>query len=63
MISSFCTLGNCVEVGPAPEGGVFVRDGKDDTQSTLLFTATEWTAFVAGVKAGEFDIDVVHGSN
>ena len=54
-VSSFCSFGNCVEVGRSPEGSVVVRDTKDRTQQPLTFTDEEWTAFVAGVKAGEFD--------
>lgn len=53
-ISSFCNFGNCVEVGRTDDGAVLVRDTKDRTQE-LAFTDEEWTAFVAGVKAGEFD--------
>lgn len=33
-----------------------VRDSKDRTKQTLNFTPDEWKAFIAGVKAGEFDI-------
>jgi hypothetical protein len=53
--SSFCNWGNCVEVGLAADGVVLVRDTKDRTQPALSFTDEEWAAFVAGVKAGEFD--------
>ena len=53
-ISSYCSHGGCVEVGRTPEGAVLVRDTKDRVQQ-LAFTDEEWTAFVAGVKAGEFD--------
>lgn len=54
--SSYCNFGDCVEVGAAPDGSVIVRDSKDDTRATsLVFTREEWTAFVKGVKAGEFD--------
>lgn len=53
-VSSFCSFGNCVEVGRSEEG-VLVRDTKDRAQQALAFTDEEWTAFVAGVKAGEFD--------
>ena len=56
-ISSFCNFGGCVEVGRTPEGAVMVRDTKDRTQEPLTFTDEEWIAFVAGVKAGEFDVD------
>ena len=54
-ISSFCNFGGCVEVGRTDEGAVLVRDTKDRAQEALAFTGEEWTAFVAGVKAGEFD--------
>jgi uncharacterized protein YeaC (DUF1315 family) len=53
--SSYCNFGNCVEVGRTPDGVVLVRDTKDRAQQALSFTADEWVAFVAGVKAGEFD--------
>ncbi len=55
-ISSFCTAGGCVEVGQSPDGSVIVRDSKDAERAvSLAFTSEEWTAFVKGVKAGEFD--------
>ena len=55
-ISSFCNCGDCVEVGRRPTAPVIVRDSKDDDRSaSLVFTREEWIAFVAGVKAGEFD--------
>jgi hypothetical protein len=47
--------GNCVEVGPLPDGGRAVRDSKDPHGPALLFTEAEWAAFLAGVKSGEFD--------
>jgi hypothetical protein len=54
--SSFCSLGDCVEVGQMPGGSVTVRDTKDsDRRMALVFTHDEWDAFVKGVKAGEFD--------
>ncbi len=54
-ISSYCSFGGCVEVGRTPDGTVLVRDTKDRAQQALTFTHEEWVAFVAGVKAGEFD--------
>ncbi|MFC4944656.1 DUF397 domain-containing protein [Pseudonocardia sp. GCM10023141] len=53
-VSSFCSCGDCVEVGRLPGGGFAVRDTKDRA-TALEFTAAEWAAFVAGVKNGEFD--------
>jgi hypothetical protein len=32
-----------------------VRDSKNPTGAALMFTATEWSAFTTGVRAGEFD--------
>ena len=47
--------GSCVEVADVAEGGALVRDTKLGEDSPVLtFNADEWTAFVAGVKAGEF---------
>jgi hypothetical protein len=37
------------------DGQVAVRDSKNPTGPTLVFTAAEWTAFVGGVAAGEFE--------
>lgn len=54
--SSFCNLGDCVEVGQSSDGSVVIRDSKDaDRATSLRFTNDEWSAFVRGVKAGEFD--------
>jgi hypothetical protein len=44
----------CVEVDLSGEE-VAVRDSKDGGGPILRFTAAEWRAFVAGVRAGEFD--------
>ncbi len=44
----------CVMVA-MKEGVVAVRDSKDPTKNTIVFTNTEWKAFVDGVKDGEFD--------
>lgn len=54
--SSFCESNGCVEVKFTPKV-VWVRSsyvGSDIRQ--LLFSHEEWEAFVAGVKAGEFDL-------
>lgn len=34
---------------------VMVRDAKDAAGPVLRFTRDEWRAFLAGVRAGEFD--------
>jgi hypothetical protein len=51
--SSFCGNGACVEVAEF-DGAYLVRDSKVEDSPVLTFTAEEWTAFVAGVTAGEF---------
>ena len=45
----------CVEVADLPNGGRGVRDSKNPHGPALMFTAAEWSAFTAGVRAGEFD--------
>jgi hypothetical protein len=35
---------------------VGVRDSKSPGDAHLMFTATEWRAFVEGVRLGEFDL-------
>lgn len=54
--SSFSNAGGeCVEVAPLPDGGVALRDTKDRSKEAHVYTGREWAAFLAGVKAGEFD--------
>ncbi|GGV08863.1 MULTISPECIES: DUF397 domain-containing protein [Streptomycetaceae] len=45
--------GECVEVADGLPGVVPVRDSKDPEGPALLFRAEAWSAFVAGVKAGD----------
>lgn len=45
----------CVEVAFLPSGEVAVRDTKDRSLAPHHYSAAEWTAFVASVRAGEFD--------
>jgi hypothetical protein len=47
---------NCVEVAFAG-GAVAVRDSKDPGGVPLVFTGSDWGAFVARAKHGEFDLD------
>lgn len=47
--------GNCVEVRFAHDGHIGVRDSKDPDGPVLAFTPQEWSAFLDGAKAGEFD--------
>jgi hypothetical protein len=53
--SSFSGDAGCVEVAESAKQ-VWVRDTKDaGLGPVLIFTRDEWSAFVAGVRAGEFD--------
>ncbi|MGE7434090.1 DUF397 domain-containing protein [Kitasatospora sp. NPDC001175] len=53
--SSYSAQANdCVETGRAITGGMAVRDSKDPHGPALAFPADAWSAFVAGIKAGEF---------
>lgn len=53
-VASACEATSCV--GVAREGDeVLVRDTKTDGGPVLRFTIEEIAAFLAGVKAGEFD--------
>ncbi|MEU4541966.1 DUF397 domain-containing protein [Nonomuraea dietziae] len=55
--SSFSNIsGECVEVAPAADGGVMVRDSKNPGGAVLAFTTGEWRAFLAGVRNAEFDL-------
>lgn len=53
--SSYCNGGACVEVARLENGEISLRDSKDLTKEALSFTPDEWSAFLKGVKAGEFD--------
>lgn len=46
---------NCVELGALPDGRVAVRNSKAPEAGVVFFTRAEMAAYVAGVKAGEFD--------
>lgn len=45
----------CVEVAPLPDGRIAVRNSKSPEAGVVFFTRAEMAAYVAGVKAGEFD--------
>ena len=50
------TNGACVEVADNLPGIIAVRDSKHPTGPILIFNPTQWEAFVAGVKDGEFNL-------
>jgi hypothetical protein len=47
--------GQCVEVATNLPGIVAVRDSKNPDGPKVIFTPAEWTAFVSGVRDGEFE--------
>ncbi len=47
---------SCVEVASNLPGIVAVRDSKDRGGPSLGFAPDKWRAFIAGAKAGEFDL-------
>jgi hypothetical protein len=47
--------GHCVEVAETP-ATIHVRDSKDKSGPVLRFAAADWTAFIDGVRSGEFDL-------
>jgi hypothetical protein len=48
--------GGCVEVAQFPASAVGVRDSKNPDDGHLLVPAHEWSAFIQGLKRGEFDL-------
>jgi len=53
--STYSANNGCVEVAFVDDNEVAVRDSKDRSGAVLLFRSHEWTAFLRGVRAGEFD--------
>ena len=51
--STRCAGATCVEVAKVGDQ-YLIRDSKRPEVAALAFTSEEWTAFVAGVNAGEF---------
>jgi hypothetical protein len=48
--------GDCIEVADGLPGVLPVRDSKDPSGPALVFPTAAWSAFVAGVKAGDFPL-------
>jgi hypothetical protein len=49
--------GNCLEVAYLDSGEVALRHSKNcGAGAVLVFTTSEWQAFLSGAKAGEFDL-------
>lgn len=47
--------GNCVEVAELPGGAMAVRNSRNPAGLALIYAQAEITAFLTGVKNGEFD--------
>ena len=45
----------CVELAALPNGGVAVRDSKNQCGPVLSFSRHEWASFLEGMANGEFD--------
>jgi len=48
------TGGNCVEVAFLEGGEIAMRNSTDPGGPALIFTRSEWEAFLGGVRDGEF---------
>jgi hypothetical protein len=53
--STFSESNGCIEVAFVGEQ-VAIRDSKDRSGPVLTFSPTEWEAFLAGVRRGEFNL-------
>lgn len=47
--------GSCVEVAGLDDGEVAVRNSRDPEGPTLIYPPAEITAFLRGIKDGQFD--------
>jgi hypothetical protein len=56
--SRACSSDGCVEVAQLVDGSVALRDSKDVRKAAHVFDREEWSAFITGVKNGEFDVAV-----
>ena len=55
MCSRSNPSGNCVEVAALPNGGIALRNSRHPSGPALVYTRAEISAFLAGVKDGQFD--------
>jgi Domain of unknown function (DUF397) len=54
--SRYCGSGACVEVAKV-DGHYLMRDSGIDQSPVLRFTEAEWTTFLLGLRAGDFDFE------
>lgn len=52
--SSLCKDFDCAEVSRIGDGGALIRNSQRPGE-VIALSGEEWDAFVAGVKAGDFD--------
>ncbi|GAA1998662.1 DUF397 domain-containing protein [Catenulispora subtropica] len=48
---------NCVEVARLADGSVGVRHSRRPDGAVIVYSRSEWAAFLAGVKAEEFEVE------
>jgi hypothetical protein len=53
--SSRCESGGCVEVA-VTGSEVFMRDAKHADSPILAFSASQWAAFLEGIRNNDFDL-------
>lgn len=53
--SRFCDGGGCVEMRWMGPNEVALRNSGNPDGPVLVFTKQEWDAFVAGIRAGDFE--------
>jgi len=54
--SSFSSAnGQCCMCARLDDGGMAIKDSKNPDDSILIFSRSEWQAFIGGVKLSEFD--------
>ena len=54
-VSSYTDNETCVEVAAAPTGEILVRNSNNRAAGHIAFTRAEFSAWLDGCKAGEFD--------
>lgn len=60
VISTYCHVGGCCSV-TEQAGVIWMHRSDEPWYRGRHFTYQEWDAFIAGVKGGEFDLDVLRG--
>jgi uncharacterized protein DUF397 len=62
--STLSNANGCVEVAFVDnDSRIAVRDSKNKRGPMLMFTRTEWEAFLGGVRGGEFDLPATRSND